>query len=39
MNERLLLRKMSRILRVDINDLPKTLARFRKDIEEARKRK
>lgn len=38
MNERILLRKMGRIVRVDIADLPKTLARFKKEIEEAEKR-
>ena len=34
MEERKILRQMAEILRVDIEDLPKTLRRFRKDIEE-----
>lgn len=38
MNERILLRKLSRILRVEITDLPKTLARFKKEVEEAGRR-
>lgn len=38
MNERFLLRKMGRIVRVDIADLPKTLVRFKTDVEEAEKK-
>ena len=38
MNERILLRKLSRILRVEITDLPKTLQRFKKEIEQSEKR-
>ena len=38
MNERILLRKLSRIVRVEISDMPKTLLRFKKETEEAEKR-
>lgn len=34
MNERDTLRKMAAILRVDIDDLPRTLQRFKKEAEE-----
>ncbi len=34
MNEREIIRGMSRILCVDEKDIPKTLMRFRKEIEE-----
>ncbi len=32
MNDRKILREMSRILRVEIDDIPKTLRRFREDF-------
>jgi len=34
MNERKILKKMAEILKVDIEDLPKTLQRFKKEVEE-----
>jgi len=34
MDERTTLRKMAAILHVDIEDLPRTLQRFKKEIEE-----
>ena len=36
MEDRRILRDMARILRVDIEDIPKTLERFKRGIEESR---
>jgi len=33
MDDRRILREMAKILRVDIEDIPKTLERFKKEIE------
>ncbi len=37
MNERKTLKKMAELLCVDIDDLPRTLQRFRKEVEEMKK--
>lgn len=33
MNDRKILREISRVLRVDIDDIPKTLRRFKEEIQ------
>jgi len=37
MNERKIINELSRILKVDEEDLPKTIQRFKKEIEELQK--
>ena len=34
MDDRKIIRELSKILRVDVEDIPKTLKRFKKEIEE-----
>ena len=36
MDDRRILREMTKILRVDIEDIPKTLERFKREIEEGK---
>jgi hypothetical protein len=36
MEDRRILKEMAKILRVDIEDIPKTLERFKKEIEESK---
>jgi transposase-like protein len=37
LNERKIIRELSRILKVDEGDIPKTIQRFKKEIEELKK--